>query len=96
MTEVLVFTASICPWCKRAKEYLAAKDLSFREVNVERDEEAFRRMVETTGRTAVPALKVGEAWILGFHPPTIERALDQAGLGAGRQMIKTARKRGVR
>jgi glutaredoxin 3 len=84
MTQVLVFTTSTCPWCRRAKECLAAKGLSFREVNVERDEEAFRQMVEMTGRMAVPVLKIGETWLVGFHPPTIERALTRTGLGAVR------------
>lgn len=81
MTEVLVFTTSACPWCRRTKKYLAAKGLSFTEVDVERDEEALEQMVETTGWKAAPVLKVGEAWILGFDPPAIERALSRAGLG---------------
>ena len=82
MTEVLVFTTSTCPWCRRTKKYLAAKGLSFTEVDVERDEGALKQVVETTGWTAAPVLKVGETWILGFDPPAIERALSQAGLGA--------------
>jgi len=86
VAEVLVYTTSTCPWCRRAKEYLANKNLSFREVNVERDEGAAREMVEATGQTAVPVLKIEGTWIVGFHPPTIERVLAEAGLpGAGRR-----------
>ena len=85
MTEVMVFTTSTCPWCRRAKEYLAARDLSFREVNVERDAAAAEEMVGATGQSAVPVIKIGETYIVGFHPPTIERELAKAGLpGAGR------------
>ncbi len=84
--EVLVFTTSTCPWCKRAKDYLADNNLSFREVNVERDEEAAAEMVKETGQSAVPVIKIGETWIVGFHPPTIERVLAKAGLpNKGRQ-----------
>ncbi len=82
MTEVVVFTTSTCPWCGRANEYLAGKNLSFREMNVERDEEAAKAMVEKTGQSAVPVIKIGETWIVGFHPPTIERELAKAGLPA--------------
>ncbi|QIN84488.1 NrdH-redoxin [Rubrobacter tropicus] len=80
MAEVLVFTTSTCPWCRRAKEYLANKNLSFREVNVERDAAAAEEMVEATGQSAVPALKIGDTWVVGFHPPTIDRAFARAGL----------------
>lgn len=83
MTEVLVYTTSTCPWCRRAKEYLAGKNLSFREVNVERDGEAAGAMIEATGQAAVPVIKIGGTWIVGFHPPTIDRALAEAGLGVG-------------
>lgn len=83
MSEVVVFTTSACPWCRRAKEYLANKNLSFREVNVERDAEAAEEMVQATGQTAVPVVKIGETWVVGFHPPTIDQTLDRAGLGAG-------------
>ena len=85
MTEVLVFTTSTCPWCRRAKEYLANKNLSFREVNVERDAGAAAEMVEATGQTAVPVVKIGESWVVGFHPPTIDRALERAGLATAGQ-----------
>ena len=84
MSEVMVFTTSTCPWCRRAKEYLAARGLSFREVNVERDAEAAEEMVEATGQTAVPVVKIGETWVVGFHPPTIDQTLARAGRGAGR------------
>ena len=85
MTEVTVFTTSTCPWCRRAKEYLAARGLSFREVNVERDAGAAQEMVGATGQSAVPVVKIGETWIVGFHPPTIDGALARAGLpGADR------------
>lgn len=84
MSEVVVFTTSTCPWCRRAKEYLANKNLSFREVNVERDAEAAEEMVQATGQMAVPVVKIGETWVVGFHPPTIDQTLARAGLGAGR------------
>lgn len=84
MTEVRVYTTSACPWCTRAKEYLAGKNLSFREVNVERDGEAASAMIEATGQAAVPVIKIGATWIVGFHPPSIDRALAEADLGAGR------------
>ncbi len=75
MTEVLVFTTSTCPWCRRAKECLAAKGLSFREVNVERDASAARTIQKQTGQTGVPVIKIGSKWIVGFDKPAIEREL---------------------
>lgn len=83
MTEISVYTTSTCPWCRQAKQHLTGKNLPFREVNVERDEGAAREMVEKTGQAAVPVVKIGDVWIVGFHPPTIERELARVGLGAG-------------
>jgi glutaredoxin 3 len=85
MTKVFVYTTSTCPWCRRAKDYLADRYVSFKEINVVRDKEAAAEMVQETGQSAVPVMKIGETWIVGFHPPTIEGALRRAGLGARHQ-----------
>ncbi|SEM50471.1 Glutaredoxin [Mesobacillus persicus] len=50
------------------KEFLEAQGLEYKEVNVQLDAEAARKLVEETGQMGVPQTKVNGQWILGFDP----------------------------
>jgi glutaredoxin 3 len=50
------------------KEFLEAQGLSYKEVNVQTDPVAARKLVEETGQMGVPQTKVNGEWILGFDP----------------------------
>jgi glutaredoxin 3 len=75
MPKVVVFTTSSCPWCKRAKRYLQERRVPFKEINVERDQQAARDLVRKTGSTGVPVIKIGSKWIVGFDKPRIDQEL---------------------
>lgn len=50
------------------KEFLEAQGLEYKEVNVQLDAEAARKLVQETGQMGVPQTKVNGQWILGFDP----------------------------
>lgn len=75
MTQTIVFTTSACSWCKRAKSYLTEKGVPFKEVNVERDQDAAQEIVRRTGRMGVPVIKIGDRWISGFDREAVDREL---------------------
>jgi len=52
------------------KRYFRENRVPFKEVNVERDEDAARDIQRKTGQTGVPVIK-----IVGFDKPAIEREL---------------------
>jgi glutaredoxin 3 len=54
---IILYTSSYCPHSDAAREDLEWRGVKFREYDVERDEEARRRMLEITGgQRTVPVL----------------------------------------
>ena len=44
--KVKVYTMPTCPWCKKTKEFLAAKGIAYEEANVLENEAAAKEMIE--------------------------------------------------
>ena len=57
------------------KRYFRENRVPFKEVNVERGQDAARDVVRKTGQTGVPVIKIGSKWIVGFDKERIEKAL---------------------
>jgi glutaredoxin 3 len=53
------------------KEFLEAQGLSYKEVNVQTDPVAARKLVKETGQMGVPQTKVNGEWVLGFDPENL-------------------------
>ncbi|MGG0668774.1 glutaredoxin family protein [Lederbergia citrisecunda] len=70
-----VYTTSTCPYCTMMKNYLDEQNIPYREVNVQEDEEAGRKLVETTGQMGVPQTELNGKWILGFDTAAVQAAL---------------------
>ncbi len=73
--KVLVFTTPTCPWCVRVKRYLTEQKITFREVDVSRDQAAARDLVRRTGQMGVPVVEIGGRPVVGFDKPRIDRML---------------------
>jgi glutaredoxin 3 len=70
-----VYTTSTCRYCTMMKKYLEEQNIPYREVNVQLDEEAGRKLVETTGHRGVPQTELNGSWILGFDTDAVQAAL---------------------
>jgi glutaredoxin 3 len=75
MSKVLLFSTSTCSWCRRAKRYFKERRVPFKEIKIERDQNAARDIVRKTGQTGVPVIKIGGRWIVGFDRERIEKEL---------------------
>ena len=66
MARVEIYTWSTCPFCRRAKDLLNAKDVDFTEYDITGDEDARDKMMERTGgpRT-VPQIFINDRHIGG-------------------------------
>ncbi|OKO96312.1 Glutaredoxin [Geobacillus proteiniphilus] len=78
MAQVTVYTTTTCPYCVMAKNFLRAQGIPFREVNVELDPKAARRLVETTGQMGVPQIEINGRWVLGYDRETIMALWNEA------------------
>jgi glutaredoxin 3 len=62
---VTVYVSDWCPYCRRAKDLLARKSLTFDEINVD-DEPKFREeMIARSHRGTVPQIFIGEKHVGG-------------------------------
>lgn len=77
MTVVTIYTTSCCVFCLRAKEFLQARRVPFREVDVSDDHAARAQLVErANGQRTVPQIFVGEVHVGGYSDLV---ALDREG-----------------
>ena len=50
-----IYSKTVCPYCVQAKNYLKTKNINFREINIEDDEEA-REFIKSQGHRTVPQI----------------------------------------
>ena len=74
--QVLMYTTGWCPYCERARKLLAAKQVSFEEVDVEAAPEKRAEMQTRSGRSTVPQIFIGDQHVGGSDdlPPSTRRA----------------------
>lgn len=75
--SVTVYTTSTCPYCDMVKKFLDEQNVSYKEVNIQNDPEAAKRLVETTGQLGVPQTEIDGKWIIGFDPNSIMEVIKQ-------------------
>ena len=73
---VEVYSTPACPYCTMAKQYLKAKGIEFKDIDVSQDRKAAEYMVSQTGQTGVPQININGKWILGFDRAGIDAALE--------------------
>jgi len=73
--RVTVYTSPGCPPCGLVKTYLRAHGISFRSVDISRDERAAREIVRRSGQQAVPQIDVNGRIVVGFDRGTLANLL---------------------
>jgi len=79
MPEILIYTASICPYCIMAKKLLDRKGVVYTEINVDTNPGLRQEMMEKTKRRTVPQIYIGDRHIGGFddlHALDMRKELD--------------------
>ena len=75
MANVIVYSTTVCPWCHKAKDFLKANKIPFKDVNVQEDQKAAQEMVEKSGQMGVPVIDIDGQIIVGFNKSAISKAL---------------------
>lgn len=63
--QLIIFTTSWCPYCKKAKSYFIQHHISFIEYDIEKDERA-RRMHDLLGGGGIPIIIYNGKMLRGF------------------------------
>ncbi len=63
MDSVTIYSTTWCPDCRRAKDFLKERGVSFVEINIEDDPDAEDLVLKVNqGRCKVPTIKVGDCY----------------------------------
>jgi len=77
MTDVLMYTTAVCPYCVRAEQLLKRKGVQqIEKIRVDLQPELRVEMMEKTGRRTVPQIYINGVYVGGYDDLA---ALDQAG-----------------
>lgn len=77
MTNIVMYTTAVCPYCINAERLLTAKGVKeINKIRVDLQPELRLEMMQKTGRRTVPQIYIDEHHIGGFDEL---RALDLAG-----------------
>lgn len=76
--QVTMFATSWCPYCRHAREYFAANNIPYTELDVEKSEEAKQRY-RALGGKGVPVILVGEQRMNGFSEQRLAQMLKASG-----------------
>ncbi len=74
--NIIVFGTPTCSWCKKVKEYLRSKGLTYKDIDVSKDSAALQDMIKKTGQQGVPQIWINNHPVVGFDRTKIDRLLE--------------------
>ena len=66
--ELLVYSANWCRDCREAKRFLAAHQIPFTEIDIERTPGAADQVIAQIGKRAIPQFVLNGKWIQPYRP----------------------------
>ncbi|MFW5915557.1 MAG: glutaredoxin domain-containing protein [Planctomycetota bacterium] len=72
---VVVYSSPGCPACTQLKNYLRRNGVSYRSVDISRDQRAAQKLVRRSGNMAVPQTDIDGQLVVGFDRPRLNRLL---------------------
>ncbi|MBI5871940.1 glutathione S-transferase N-terminal domain-containing protein [archaeon] len=72
---VKLYTTQTCPHCLDAKLFLKQNSIKFEEIDIGKDKNAARTIMQKTGMMAVPVIQINEKFIVGFDRKAIGKEL---------------------
>ena len=73
--KVIVYSTPTCPYCKRVKDYLTQKGVSFTDYNVAENREKAKEMIDKSKQMGVPVIVVGNDVVVGFNQAKLDNLL---------------------
>ena len=73
--KVIVYSTPTCPYCKRVKDYLTQKGVSFSDYNVAEDREKAKEMIDKSKQMGVPVIVIDGDVVVGFNQAKLDSLL---------------------
>lgn len=74
--KIRVFSTPTCAYCLTLKKFLKERGFEFEDIDVSRDMEAQKEMVEKSNQYGVPVVEIGGEIITGFDREKIAKILN--------------------
>jgi len=75
MKPVVIYSTPTCVYCKAAKEFFKANNISYTEYDVAADAAKRQRMIEKSGQMGVPVIEIGDEIVVGFDKGKLSELL---------------------
>lgn len=75
MKQITVFSTPTCVYCNLVKKYMSDKNLSYKEVDVSKDDTAKEAMVAKSGTLGVPQIWIDSHVVVGFNKGALDQLL---------------------
>jgi glutaredoxin-like YruB-family protein len=76
MKKIKIYTTPSCPYCFALKEFLKSHNIEFEDVDVSKDENAAKEMIEKSGQMGVPVVEIDGEIVVGFDKEKICQLLN--------------------
>ncbi len=73
--KVVIYSTPTCPYCKRAKEYLSRRGISYTDIDGAQDREKAKEMTEKSGQMSVPVIIIDGEIVVGFDQSRLDKLL---------------------
>lgn len=73
--RVTVYSGPGCPACGTLKKYLRLHGVSFREIDISRDQRAAEKLIRRSGQRAIPQTDINGRLVVGFDQSKLNRLL---------------------
>ena len=73
--RVIVYSTPTCPHCNTLKDYLKRNNISFRDIDVSKDQKMAQELVKKSGQQGVPQTEINGKIIVGFNRSKINEIL---------------------
>ncbi len=73
--KVVIYSTPTCPYCKRAKDYLSRKGISYTDIDVAQDKEKAKEMTQKSGQMSVPVILIDDEIVVGFNQALLDKML---------------------
>jgi len=73
--KVVIYSTPTCPYCKRTKEYLSRKGISYTDIDVAQDKEKAKEMTQKSGQMSVPFIIIDDEIVVGFNQALLDKLL---------------------
>ncbi len=73
--NVMIYTTPTCAFCKLAKEFFQANNISYQERDVVSDMQAREESVQKSGQLGVPVIDIDGNIVIGFDKGKLKELL---------------------